>query len=57
MIIEVLESQGLMSTTAIAQATLASVIITKDRLNKLEEEGLVESFQTPTKYTYWKLSK
>lgn len=53
-IISLLKENGILSTTAIAEGTKANIHITKDRLNKLEEESLIEMIQTP-KYVYWKL--
>ncbi len=53
-ILSLLDQQGIMSTTAIAEGTKANIHITKERLNKLAEEGLIEIIQTP-KYVYWKL--
>lgn len=55
-IINCLKSQGLASTTAISESTHSNIYITKERLNKLEEEGLIEKITT-NKFTYWKLTK
>jgi DNA-binding Lrp family transcriptional regulator len=54
MILSLLKEQGILSTTAIAEGTRSNIHITKDRLNKLQEEGVIEEIQTP-RYLYWKL--
>lgn len=53
-ILSILKKNGTLSTTAIAEGTKSNIHITKDRLNKLKEKGLVEEIKTP-RYLYWKL--
>jgi len=56
MILDILKKEGIISTTRIAEGTRSNIHITKDRLNKLQEEGLVKEVKTP-RYLYWKLAE